>query len=73
MRYQSWERGKNENTNGLIRQYLPKRQSMKNLTQSQFSEIACILNNRPRKHHGFRTPLEELERLIRRARTSSSR
>ena len=71
--YHSWERGTNENTNGLIRQYLPKRQSMKNLTQSRCSQIACILNNRPRKRFSFRTPLEELERLVRPARTSSSR
>jgi IS30 family transposase len=71
--YHSWERGTNENTNGLIRQYLPKRQSMKNLTQSRCSQIACILNNRPRKRFSFRTPLEELERLGRHARTLSSR
>ena len=60
--YHSWERGTNENTNGLIRQYVPKRRSMKNLTQVQCNEIACILNNRPRKRLGFRTPLEELRR-----------
>jgi transposase, IS30 family len=71
--YHSWERGTNENTNGLIRQYLPKRQSMKNLTQSRCTDIACILNNRPRKRFSFRTPLEELERLARRARSLSSR
>jgi IS30 family transposase len=71
--YHSWERGTNENTNGLIRQYLPKRQSMMNLTQSRCRQIACILNNRPRKRFAFRTPLEELERLARRTRTSSSR
>jgi IS30 family transposase len=61
--YRSWERGTNENTNGLVRQYLPKRHSMKNLTQSRCSEIACILNNRPRKRYGFRTPLEQLQQL----------
>jgi len=61
--YRSWERGTNENTNGLIRQYLPKRRSMKDLTQSRCSEIACILNNRPRKRYGFRTPLEQLQQL----------
>ena len=62
--YHSWERGTNENTNGLIRQYLPKRHSMKALTQSHCTEIACILNNRPRKRFGFRTPLEQLKRLM---------
>lgn len=58
--YHSWERGTNENTNGLIRQYLPKRTSMKHLTQAQCNAIASSLNNRPRKRHGFRTPLEIL-------------
>lgn len=61
--YRSWERGTNENTNGLIRQYLPKRHSMKDLTQARCSEIACILNNRPRKRYGFSTPLERLHQL----------
>jgi Transposase and inactivated derivatives, IS30 family len=58
--YHSWERGTNENTNGLIRQYLPKRTSMKRLTQDQCNTIASSLNNRPRKRHGFRTPLDRL-------------
>lgn len=58
--YASWERGTNENTNGLIRQYIPKRTSMKRLTQDRCNEIASSLNNRPRKRHGFRTPLEKL-------------
>jgi IS30 family transposase len=58
--YASWERGTNENTNGLIRQYIPKRTSMKTLTQKRCNAIASALNNRPRKRHGFRTPLERL-------------
>ena len=58
--YHSWERGTNENTNGLIRQYLPKGTSMKALTQAQCNAIARALNNRPRKRHGFLTPLERL-------------
>lgn len=58
--YASWERGTNENTNGLIRQYIPKRTSMKRLTQERCNSIASALNNRPRKRHGFRTPLERL-------------
>lgn len=61
--YHSWERGTNENTNGLIRQYLPKGQSMKNLTQAHCNEIALILNNRPRKRLGFLTPVERLAQL----------
>lgn len=56
--YHSWERGSNENTNGLIRQYLPKGQSMKNLTQAKCNAIANRLNNRPRKRHGYQTPNE---------------
>jgi len=58
--YHSWERGTNENTNGLIRQYLPKRQSMAHLTQHQCNWIANELNTRPRKRHGFKTPREVL-------------
>lgn len=56
--YHSWERGTNENTNGLIRQYVPKRTSMKRLNQDRCDAIARALNNRPRKRHGFRTPLD---------------
>ena len=54
--HHSWERGTNENTNGLIRQYLPKGQSMAPLTQSDCDSIAAHLNNRPRKRHGYKTP-----------------
>ena len=56
--YHSWERGSNENLNGLIRQYLPKHTCMKNVTQAQCDWIALSLNTRPRKRHGYRTPLE---------------
>jgi len=56
--YHSWERGTNENTNGLIRQFLPKGVSMKNLTQAQCNWIAKKLNNRPRKRLEYRTPNE---------------
>jgi IS30 family transposase len=59
--YHSWERGTNENTNGLIRQYLPKRTSMKHITQEQCTAVAGALNLRPRKRHAFRTPIEMLE------------
>ncbi len=54
--YHSWERGLNENTNGLIRQYLPKGKSMATLTQKQCDAIATRLNRRPRKLLGFKTP-----------------
>jgi transposase, IS30 family len=56
--HHSWERGTNENTNGLIRQYLPKGTSMANLTQQGCDSIARKLNERPRKRHGYRTPEE---------------
>lgn len=54
--YHSWERGTNENTNGLIRQYLPKRKSMAYVTQQRCNEIADKLNRRPRKRHAYKTP-----------------
>jgi len=56
--HHSWERGTNENTNGLIRQYLPKGQSMAALTQPQCDAIAAHLNARPRKRHAYTTPDE---------------
>jgi IS30 family transposase len=56
--YHSWERGTNENANGLIRQYLPKGTSMAELSQQQCNAIAQKLNMRPRKRLGFKTPLE---------------
>jgi IS30 family transposase len=56
--YCAWERGTNENTNGLLRQYLPKRASMAHLTQQDCHRIARQLNQRPRKRLGFRTPAE---------------
>jgi IS30 family transposase len=59
--YHAWERGTNENTNGLIRQYLPKGMSMEALTQSQCDAIADKLNNRPRKRHGYKTPAQLLD------------
>jgi transposase, IS30 family len=56
--HHSWERGTNENTNGLVRQYLPKRASMAHVTQSDLDAIATKLNTRPRKRLGFQTPEE---------------
>jgi IS30 family transposase len=54
--HHAWERGTNENTNGLIRQYLPKRTSMATLTQRECNVIAHKLNTRPRKRLDFQTP-----------------
>ena len=56
--YHSWERGTNENTNGLVRQYLPKRKSMARVTQHHCNAIARKLNERPRKRYDFDTPEE---------------
>lgn len=56
--HHSWERGTNENTNGLIRQYLRKGTSMEGLTQQQCNSISYKLNTRPRKRLGFRSPEE---------------
>ena len=56
--HHAWERGTNENTNGLIRQYVPKGQSMAALSDHDCRTIATTLNQRPRKRLGFRTPEE---------------
>lgn len=56
--YHSWERGTNENLNGLLRQYLPKRKSQAHLTQRACDALASRLNQRPRKRLGYRTPEE---------------
>jgi IS30 family transposase len=59
-----WQRGSNENTNGLLRQYFPKGQSLAGITQPQLDEIAAKLNRRPRQTLGFATPAEQLAKLI---------
>ncbi len=56
--HHAWERGTNENTNGLIRQYLPKRQSMRGVSQRHCNAIAKKLNTRPRKRYRYQTPEE---------------
>jgi IS30 family transposase len=54
--YHSWERGSNENLNGLIRQYLPKGVCMQEVTQTYCDAMGLRLNSRPRKRYGYRTP-----------------
>ena len=56
--YSSWQRGANENVNGLLRRYLPKRKSIMGVTQEELDEIAEDLNHRPRKRLGYKTPHE---------------
>jgi len=56
--YHSWERGLNENTNGLIRQFIPKKQNLKELDESYLKAVQENLNNRPRKTLGFLSPIE---------------
>ena len=54
--YHSWERGTNENTNGLVRQYFPKKTNFATITQDDVRRVERILNNRPRKCLNFKTP-----------------
>lgn len=56
--YHSWQRGANENLNGLVRQYFKKGTSFANITKESVKEVENKLNNRPRKRFGFRTPNE---------------
>ena len=60
-----WQRGSNENTNGLLRQYLPKGTDMAVLTQRQLDAIAKSLNGRPRQTLGFKTPSQALDEVLR--------
>jgi IS30 family transposase len=59
-----WQRGSNENTNRLLRQYFPKGQSLRNVTQSELDQVAAKLNGRPRQTLGWDTPAERLQQLI---------
>jgi IS30 family transposase len=56
--YSAWERGTNENTNGLLRQYFPKHVSLQGISEAQVEKAMNQLNHRPRKTLGFRTPFE---------------
>jgi IS30 family transposase len=56
--YASWQRGTNENTNGLIREYLPKGCDFRQVSDNEIQDIENKLNNRPRKRLGFKTPMQ---------------
>ena len=60
-----WQRGTNENTNRLLRQYLPKRSDLSEYSQATLNRIALRLNQRPRKTLGFRSPADTLDDLLR--------
>lgn len=59
--YHSWERGTNENTNGLLRYFFPKKSSFKDITQEQLDEAVKLINTRPRKRLSWRTPEQMLK------------
>jgi IS30 family transposase len=59
-----WQRGSNENTNGLLRQYFPKRTDLSGYSQAELDEVALRLNQRPRKTLGFQTPADRLQASV---------
>ena len=65
--YASWERGSNENANGLVRWYFPKKTDFSKVSDEEITRVECALNARPRKRLGWKTPLEvfseELQRI----------
>lgn len=59
--YHSWERGTNENLNGLLRQFFPRTRDFRNITQKELDLTVNLLNTRPRKRHNYKSPVELLK------------
>ena len=59
--YHSWERGLNENTNGLVRQYFPKKTDFATVTDADVARVEYLLNTRPRKCLGYNTPARAIQ------------
>jgi len=62
--YSSFQRGTNENTNGLLREYFPKKTDFTKITQNEINEVVKEINNRPRKCLQFNTPVEEFRKEL---------
>lgn len=62
--YSPWQRGSNENTNGLLRQYFPKRTDLSGYSQAHLDKVALQLNQRPRETLGFQTPADKLQATV---------
>jgi IS30 family transposase len=61
--YASWQRGANENTNGLLRRYFPKGTDLLEVTKSELDRVVNLLNHRPRKCLNYQTPFEVFNRI----------
>jgi IS30 family transposase len=64
--YASWQRGSNENFNGLLRQYIPKKRPLSTVTNDELKMIQDLINHRPRKRLGFKTPHEVFHQSLKR-------